>query len=94
VEKASFFKLDNITLGYNIKTPGAIRNLRLYVSGQNLLVFTNYTGIDPEPVLQDFGSVDNGNFQGTTPDPLSPGIDRRNNYFTSRTYTFGLNLSF
>jgi iron complex outermembrane receptor protein len=94
VEKADFFKLDNITLGYTFKPTGALRNLRMYISGQNLLVFTNYTGIDPEPVLQDFGSTDNGGFQGTTPNPLAPGIDRRNNYFTARTFTFGLNLGF
>jgi iron complex outermembrane receptor protein len=94
VEKASFFKLDNITLGYNFKTTGSIKNVRAYLSGQNLLVFTNYTGIDPEPVLQDYGSSDNGGFQGTTPDPLAPGIDRRNNYFTARTFTFGLNIGF
>lgn len=94
VEKADFFKLDNITLGRNFKTSGAIKNLRVYISGQNLFVITKYTGIDPEPVLQDFGSVDNGGFVGTTPDPLSPGIDRRNNYFTARTFTFGLNIGF
>jgi iron complex outermembrane receptor protein len=43
----------------------------------------------------DYGSVDNGaavNF--SNPDPLSPGIDRRYNYFASRTFTFGLNLNF
>jgi len=94
VEKASFVKLDNATVGYTFKMGGSVRSLRLYLSGQNLFVLTKYTGIDPEPVLQDLGSTDNGGFQGTTPDPLSPGIDRRNNYFTARTYTFGLNIGF
>jgi TonB-linked SusC/RagA family outer membrane protein len=95
VEKASFVKLDNLTIGYNVKTGGSVKNLRLYVGGQNLLVFTNYTGIDPEPVLQDAGSVDNGGFPSTDPpNPLAPGIDRRNNYFTARTFTFGLNIGF
>jgi TonB-dependent starch-binding outer membrane protein SusC len=93
VEKADFFKLDNITLGYNFNTNStAFKNIRLYVNVQNAFIITNYTGIDPEPQLQDFGSADNGAFQGTTPDVLSPGIDRRNSYFNSRTFTFGVNI--
>lgn len=95
VEKANFLKLDNLTVGYNFKSAGSVfRNFRVYGNVQNLFVITNYTGIDPEPVLQDFGSADNGGFVGTTPDVLSPGIDRRNNYFTSRTFTFGVNIGF
>lgn len=93
VEKADFIKLDNATIGYNIPMAGkAIKNLRLYFNVQNAFVITNYTGIDPEPVLQDFGTSDNGGFASTTPDVLSPGIDRRNNYFTARTFNFGVNL--
>ncbi len=96
VEKADFFRLDNLTIGYNFKLPsnGRIKSFRLYGSGQNLFVITNYTGIDPDPSLLDYGSVDNGNFQSTTPNVLAPGIDRRNNYFTARTFTFGLNVNF
>ncbi|MBK7872780.1 MAG: TonB-dependent receptor [Saprospiraceae bacterium] len=48
VEDASFLRLDNITLGYSFDKLGNNRNLRLYVTGQNLFVFTNYTGLDPE----------------------------------------------
>jgi len=93
VEKADFFKLDNITLGYNFKTSSsAFKNFRLYASVQNAFIITKYTGIDPEPQLQDFGGADNGGFVGTTPDVLSPGIDRRNSYFNSRTFTFGVNI--
>lgn len=93
VEKADFVKLDNITLGYNFPSQSkAFKNLRMYFSVQNAFVITNYTGIDPEPVLQDYGSADNGGFTGTTPDVLSPGIDRRNSYFLSRTFTLGLNI--
>ncbi|NOT73317.1 MAG: SusC/RagA family TonB-linked outer membrane protein [Cyclobacteriaceae bacterium] len=95
VEKADFLKLDNLTLGYNFKmgSSSAVKNVRVYFSGQNLFVITSYTGIDPEPVLADPGTTDNGGFPVTTPaDVLSPGIDRRNNYFTSRTFTFGLNI--
>jgi len=93
VEKADFFKLDNITLGYNFKTASsAFKSVRMYINVQNAFVLTNYTGIDPEPQLQDLGSADNGAFTGTTPDVLAPGIDRRNSYFNSRTFTFGVNI--
>jgi iron complex outermembrane receptor protein len=88
VEKADFVKLDNMSIGYNINTSptSVVKNLRLYVSGQNLLVFTNYTGIDPEPALVDT--------EADPDDVLAPGIDRRNNYYTARTFTFGLNVGF
>jgi iron complex outermembrane receptor protein len=95
VEKADFLKLDNLTLGYNFKLnpSSAVKSLRLYFSGQNLFLITKYTGIDPEPQLQDYGNSDNGGFVGGS-DVLAPGIDRRNNYFFSRILTFGLNLGF
>ena len=93
VEKASFFKLDNITLGYNFQTSSsAFKNIRLYANVQNAFVITKYTGVDPEPQLADPGAADNGNFGGQGADVLSPGIDRRQSYFNSRTFTFGLNI--
>ena len=95
VEKADFFKLDNVTLGYNIRNSGSnvLRNFRIYANVQNAFVVTNYTGIDPEPVLQDYGAIDNGGFLDlSTPDVLAPGIDRRNSYFTATTFTFGVNI--
>lgn len=96
VEKADFLKLDNVTIGYNFKTSStsALKNARIYFNVQNAFVITKYTGIDPEPVLADPGPSDNGNFAPTTPDVLSAGIDRRNSYFTSRTFTFGVNIGF
>jgi iron complex outermembrane receptor protein len=98
VEKADFLKLDNVTIGYNADTKGskAFSSLRLYFSIQNAFVITKYTGIDPEPVLQDVGASDNGGRPANefNPDVLVPGIDRRNNYFTARTFTFGINVGF
>lgn len=84
VEKADFFKLDNVTLGYNFNMANstAFRNIRAYFSVQNAFVITNYQGIDPEPALSDGGDV------------LAPGIDRRNNYFANRTFTLGVNIGF
>ena len=48
IQNASFFRIDNVTLGYTIEN--AINNnpLRVYVTGDNLFVATNYDGIDPE----------------------------------------------
>jgi len=88
VEKADYIRLNNMSIGYNVpmKSGAAIRNFRLYVAGQNLFTLTNYTGVDPEVRYQD-----------TDPDPddgLSPGIERRSTYFTTRTFTFGVNLGF
>lgn len=49
VEDASYLRLKNIELGYSFNTKKmGIKNLRLYVSGQNLLTSTKYTGLDPE----------------------------------------------
>lgn len=94
VEKADFFRLDNMTLGYTFNTSKSslVRNLRVYANVQNAFTITGYTGIDPEPILQDFDATDNGGFPDTTPDVLAPGVDRRNNYFTARTFTFGVSL--
>ncbi|WP_199222923.1 SusC/RagA family TonB-linked outer membrane protein [Rhodohalobacter mucosus] len=96
VEKADFVKLDNVTLAYNfdVSSIEAFRRIRAYVTLENAFTITNYTGIDPEPVLQDRGSTDNGGRISPFADVLSAGIDRRNNYFTARTLTFGLNIGF
>ncbi len=79
LEPGGFVKLDNVTLGYNFKfkTP-LIRNLRLYVTGRNLLTFTKYRGNDPE--VDDTG--------------LAPGIDGRGFYPRTRSFTAGLNFGF
>lgn len=88
VEKGDFIRLNNMSLGYKVpvKAGSAIKNLRIYVTGQNLFTITGYTGVDPEVRYVD-----------TDPDPddgLASGIERRSTYFTTRTYTFGLNLGF
>ncbi len=53
LEDASFLRLKNLNLSYSLpsdllKKTGFIRGLRLYVQGQNLLTFTNFSGLDPE----------------------------------------------
>lgn len=49
LENASYLRLRNLTLGYNWnpKVP-FISNVRFYVSGENLFVVSDYSGIDPE----------------------------------------------
>ena len=48
VEDGSFFRIDNITLGYNLQQAIKGMDVRLYGAVQNVALFTNYDGIDPE----------------------------------------------
>lgn len=48
VQDASFFKLDNITLGYTLPDVFKNASLRLYGSAQNVWTITDYKGLDPE----------------------------------------------
>ncbi|MDR0833704.1 MAG: TonB-dependent receptor [Candidatus Symbiothrix sp.] len=51
LEDGAYLRLKNVTLNYNVpvKIQGApSAKLRLFVSGQNLLTFTKFTGYDPE----------------------------------------------
>ena len=84
VEKGSFAKLDNATLGYtfDMGKSGVIKSLRAYVNGQNLFVITNYTGVDPEVRYDDGGNI------------LAPGVDRRETWVRTRSVTVGVNLKF
>jgi len=79
IEKGDFVKLDNVTLGYTFKLKTAyIRNLRLYVSGRNLLTISGYSGVDPE--LTDSG--------------FEAGVDKRDYYPRTTSLSFGLNVGF
>ena len=53
LEDASFLRLKNVNLGYSfptelLKKSRIIRGLRVYAQAQNLLTFTNFSGLDPE----------------------------------------------
>jgi len=79
IEKGDFVKLDNITLGYNFDLKtDLIRNSRIYVTGRNIATFTGYSGIDPE--LEDTG--------------FTTGIDGRDFYPRTKSWTIGLNVGF
>lgn len=87
VEKANFLRLDNWSVGYNfkLKKNDYVESLKVYLSGQNLFTITNYSGVDPEVRYED--SADNNN-------ALAPGMDRQNTYFSTRTFTLGVNVVF
>jgi TonB-dependent starch-binding outer membrane protein SusC len=80
VEDGSYLKLDNVVLGYDLKFNQ--NNLRVYVSGRNLLTFTNFEGNDPEQVVP-WINTDYAKFGG---DNVS--------YPYSRTLILGLKFNF
>jgi iron complex outermembrane receptor protein len=92
VEKASFVKLDNATLGYDFPLKNsAIKSLRAFVNAQNLFVITDYTGVDPEVRYAD----ESRNAEGVvTVNVLAPGVDRRESWVRTRSFTLGVNLKF
>ncbi|WP_083252037.1 SusC/RagA family TonB-linked outer membrane protein [Pedobacter steynii] len=87
IEKGSYVKIDEITLGYNFNfKTNWLRKLHVYVTGQNLATFTNYTGNDPDYVL------DNG--LGNEINGQRLGIDARGPYPSTRSFVVGLNVGF
>src|SRR5205085_10254179 len=82
VEDGSFFRLQASPLGYQVPPafmPGA-HAARLYVTGQNLLVLTGYSGFDPE--VNSIGG-----------DSRYRGVDA-GAYPRSRVVNFGLSVMF
>ena len=56
LEDASFLRLKNLMLSYSVPSKAlaktkVIRGLKFYFQGQNLLTFTNFSGLDPESSL-------------------------------------------
>lgn len=80
LENGSYLRLDNATLGYTFKKGliPGVNSLRLYTTANNLFVITGYKGIDPE--------INQGG--------IAPGVDTNNFYPKTRTFLFGLNVSF
>ncbi|MBT2162286.1 SusC/RagA family TonB-linked outer membrane protein [Zobellia barbeyronii] len=91
VEDGSYIRLKNIALGYNIPSDViekfGLENLRIAVSAQNLLTFTNYSGLDPE--VNYSGSNGDNNVSSNTAQGFDFG-----NYPTVRTVNISLNLKF
>jgi TonB-linked SusC/RagA family outer membrane protein len=88
LEDGSYLRLKNVQLGYTfgekLLAPLHVASVRLYASVQNLLTFTNYTGLDPE--------------QGTNSNSLGDGVRATGidfgTYPSARTFTVGINAGF
>jgi len=85
VEDGDYLRVRNLVLGYTISpeiirkaTANTFKNLRVYVTAQNLFTFTRYSGFDPE-----IGSAN----------PMSSGIDT-GIYPQPRTFSGGVNINF
>ncbi|MFD2200256.1 SusC/RagA family TonB-linked outer membrane protein [Shivajiella indica] len=88
LEKGDFVRLDNLQIGYNVPSRSQfINNLRIYGGVQNLFTITQFSGVDPEVRWTDTEDPFN-------PNPLAPGIERRNTYFLPRTWTAGVTITF
>jgi len=89
VERASFLRLQNITVEYALDLPfltNSARSARLYVSADNLFVITGYSGLDPEvSSLNESDPTDVG--------LVARGIDYLS-YPRPRTFTGGLRVAF
>lgn len=89
LEDGSYLRLKNIMLSYNIPvkslqsmTKGVVSNFKIYVSAQNILTFTKYTGFDPEVGNRAPGSSS-----------LTNGIDYAV-YPQPKGYQIGINVNF
>lgn len=81
VENASFFRVQNVNLGYTFPKVGKLKGLRVYAEAQNLFILTSYKGFDPE-VSSNGGLADR-----------TAGVDY-GAYPSTRTLLLGANLKF
>ena len=86
VEDATFLRISNLSLGYTlpdklVKKSGFLDSCRLYMTIQNLAMFTRYQGANPEGQSRDINNT------------LSPGFDM-SSYPLARTTSVGVNLQF
>jgi TonB-linked SusC/RagA family outer membrane protein len=82
VSDGSYLMVKNFTIGYTLpfKPNPYINSLRIFLSGQNILTLTNYTGVNPE--------VNNNGSDG-----LRQGVDQ-SSYPTARVFSVGVNFKF
>jgi TonB-linked SusC/RagA family outer membrane protein len=82
LEDGSFLRLKTVSLGYNFSEKVLksikLKALRIYASGQNLITWTKYSGMDPEVSVRNSA--------------LTPGFDF-SAYPRARVFTFGINAS-
>ena len=91
IESGSYLRLKNLQIGYSfsqkIIDKTHIKGLRIYLTGQNLLTFTNYTGLDPEMHVSN--NVNAEQYHGD----VAAGIDW-GTFPIAKSYIIGMNLSF
>lgn len=84
VEDGSYLRFNNVTVGYtlpkNVLSKMKIATFRMFCTVNNLATITNYSGYDPDVTAR-------------RSDPLTPGVDFAA-YPRSRTWVFGVNLTF
>ena len=84
MEDGSYMRLKNISLGYNLPSSllskVKISSARFYISAQNILTFTKYTGMDPE-------------LTGTASNALTQGIEFFT-MPQAKTFMAGFNVTF
>lgn len=88
VEDGSYTRLKNVTLGYTLNNSSLdkyVSKCRIYISGQNLITLTDYSGLDPE-----IGNPLTNNGGGSQ---YELGIDR-GNYPQPKSVLLGVQLSF
>lgn len=86
IQDGSFLRLNTVTLGYSLPqqwmSRAGFKNVRVYASVYNALLFTKYQGLDPEVST----NLNQGGAQYPT-----PGLDW-GAYPRARSFTFGLNI--
>ena len=81
LENGNYFKLDNVTLGYNYtpKKRQLVESLRVYVTAKNLFTLTSYKGNDPSIV---------------TSTGITPGVDSNSAYPQATQLSLGVTVRF
>lgn len=91
IEDGSFVRIKSVSLGYEFpkKLVSKLRltRLYLYVTSENLLTFTKYSGFDPEVSVYSLGGFSNSERN------IAPGVDY-GTYPQSREFLIGLNVAF
>ena len=81
LENGNYFKLDNVTLGYNYtpKKRQLVDSFRVYVTAKNLFTLTSYKGNDPSIV---------------TSTGITPGVDSNSAYPQATQLSLGVTVRF
>lgn len=84
IKDGTYARLKNVSLGYSLPksllTKAKISNLRIYVSAQNAITRTNYTGYDPEVSVNGQSLINKGVDSGVYPN--------------NKSYQAGISLTF